>query len=32
MILSFPENRMMLVFCLAVPDVENDRRALNLLD
>ena len=29
--LSVPENKMMLAFYLAVPEVENDRRALNIL-
>jgi len=28
--LSIPENKMMLAFYLAVPEVENDRRALNI--
>src|SRR5580692_674878 len=28
--LSIPENKMMLAFCLAAPEVENDRRALNV--
>jgi len=28
--LSVPENKMMLAFYLAVPEVENDRRALNV--
>jgi len=28
--LSVPENKMMLAFYLAVPEVENDRRALNI--
>src|SRR5882757_1293741 len=30
--LSVPENKMMLAFYLAVPEVENDRRALNVMD
>lgn len=30
--LSVPENKMMLAFYLAVPEVENDRRALNVKD
>ncbi|HXB08011.1 MAG TPA: recombinase family protein, partial [Puia sp.] len=30
--LSIPENKMMLAFYLAVPEVENDRRALNVID
>jgi len=30
--LSIPENKMMLAFYLAVPEVENDRRALNVMD
>ncbi|MES2277126.1 MAG: recombinase family protein [Bacteroidota bacterium] len=29
--LSVPENKMMLAFYLAVPEVENDRRALNIM-
>lgn len=29
--LSIPENKMMLAFYLAAPEVENDRRALNIL-
>ena len=29
--LSVPENKMMLAFYLAAPEVENDRRALNVL-
>ena len=29
--LSVPENKMMLAFYLAVPEVENDRRALNVI-
>src|ERR1700737_312769 len=28
--LSIPENKMMLAFYLAAPEVENDRRALNV--
>jgi len=30
--LSVPENKMMLAFYLAAPEVENDRRALNVLN
>ncbi len=30
--LSIPENKMMLAFYLAAPEVENDRRALNTID
>ena len=30
--LSVPENKMMLAFYLAAPEVENDRRSLNVLD
>ena len=30
--LSIPENKMMLAFYLAAPEVENDRRALNVLN
>jgi site-specific DNA recombinase len=30
--LSIPENKMMLAFYLAAPEVENDRRALNIFD
>ncbi len=30
--LSIPENKMMLAFYLAAPEVENDRRALNIID
>jgi site-specific DNA recombinase len=29
--LSIPENKMMLAFYLAAPEVENDRRALNVI-
>lgn len=29
--LAPPENKMMLVFYLAAPEVENDRRALNVI-
>src|SRR5882757_11309891 len=29
--LSVPENKMMLAFYLAAPEVENDRRALNVI-
>ncbi|ULT38442.1 hypothetical protein KRR40_25355 [Niabella defluvii] len=30
--LSVPENKMMLAFYLAAPEVENDRRALNVFN
>ncbi|WP_461398299.1 hypothetical protein [Flavitalea sp.] len=29
--LAVPENKLMLAFYLAAPEVENDRRALNVL-